>query len=70
MVFPRQLKLRLQEVSLKPEEIPTIKAKFYKRLAQSMRREMENKLADELLNKAAQLEYEGLVYCRNTSRQS
>ena len=64
MVFLRQLKLRLQESILKPEEIPTLKAKFYKRLAQSMRREMENKLADELLNKATRLEYEGLVYCQ------
>jgi len=37
-------------------------------LAQSMKREMENELADELLNKAAQLEYEGFIYCCNARR--
>jgi hypothetical protein len=45
-----------------PEQVPMIKARFYKRLAQSMRRELETELADQLLNKAAQLEYESLVY--------
>jgi hypothetical protein len=33
-----------------------------------MKREMENELADELLNKAAQLEYEGFIYCCNSGR--
>ena len=66
--FSKAIEIALARGALKPEEIPTIKAKFYKRLAQSMRREMENKLADELLNKAARLEYEGLVYCSNTRR--
>jgi hypothetical protein len=31
-------------------------------LAKSMKREMENELADDLFNKAAQLEYESFVY--------
>jgi hypothetical protein len=39
-----------------------LKAQFYKRLAKSMKREMENELADELLNKAIQLEHESFVY--------
>jgi hypothetical protein len=39
-----------------------LKAKFYKRLATSMKRAMENELANELLSKAAQLEYESFVY--------
>ena len=39
-----------------------LKAKFYKRLAKSMKREMENELADDLLNKAIQLEHESFVY--------
>ena len=38
-----------------------LKEKFYKRLARSMKREMENELAGELLNKAAQLEYKSFV---------
>ena len=66
--FSKAIEIALTRGILKPEEIPTIKAKFYKRLAQSMKREMENELADELLNKAAQLEYEGLIYCCNSGR--
>ena len=47
-----------------------IKAKFYKRLAKSMKREMENELADELLNKATQLEHESFVYCYSLAVRS
>jgi glycosyltransferase involved in cell wall biosynthesis len=60
--FSKATEIALARNIIKPEEIPMIKAKFYKRLAKSMRREMENELADELLNKAAQLEYESFVY--------
>ncbi|HEX5981577.1 MAG TPA: glycosyltransferase family 2 protein, partial [Nitrososphaeraceae archaeon] len=60
--FSKASEIALARNIIKPEEIPMIKAKFYKRLAKSMRREMENELANELLNKAAQLEYESFVY--------
>ena len=60
--FSKATEIALARNIIKPEEIPMIKAKFYKRLAKSMRREMENELANELLNKAAQLEYESFVY--------
>jgi len=60
--FSRATEIALARNIIKPEEIPIIKAKFYKRLAKSMRREMENELANELLNQAAQLEYESFVY--------
>src|SRR5919197_645714 len=60
--FYKATEIALARNIIKPEEIPMIKAKFYKRLAKSMRREMENELANELLNKAAQLEYESFVY--------
>ena len=60
--FSKASEIALARNIIKPEEIPMIKAKFYKRLAKSMRREMENELAHELLNKAAQLEYESFVY--------
>jgi glycosyltransferase involved in cell wall biosynthesis len=60
--FSKATEIALARNSIKPEEIPLIKAKFYKRLAKSMRREMENELANELLNKATQLEYESFVY--------
>jgi glycosyltransferase involved in cell wall biosynthesis len=60
--FSKAIEIALARNSIKPEQIPMIKAKFYKRLAKSMRREMENELADELLKKAMQLEYESFVY--------
>ncbi|HEX5892993.1 MAG TPA: glycosyltransferase family 2 protein [Nitrososphaeraceae archaeon] len=60
--FSKATEIALARNIIKPEEIPMIKAKFYKRLAKSMRREMENELANELLNKAVQLEYESFVY--------
>ena len=60
--FSKATEIALARNIIKPEEMPMIKAKFYKRLAKSMRREMENELANELLNKAAQLEYESFVY--------
>jgi glycosyltransferase involved in cell wall biosynthesis len=60
--FSKAIEIALARNSIKPEEMPMIKAKFYKRLAKSMRREMENELADELLKKAMQLEYESFVY--------
>ena len=60
--FSKAAEIALARNIIKPEEIPLIKAKFYKRLAKSMRREMENELANELLNKAEQLEYESFVY--------
>src|SRR5919199_1604212 len=60
--FSKAIEIALTRDIIKPEEIPLIKAKFYKRLAKSMRREMENELAMELLKIAAQLEYEAFVY--------
>jgi glycosyltransferase involved in cell wall biosynthesis len=60
--FSKATEIALARNIIKPEEIPMIRAKFYKRLAKSMRREMENELANELLNKAAELEYESFVY--------
>jgi glycosyltransferase involved in cell wall biosynthesis len=62
--FSKAIEIALTRNMIKPEEIPLIKAKFYKRLAKSMRREMENELATDLLNIAAQLEYEGFVYSK------
>ena len=60
--FSKAIEIALTRNIIKPEEIPILKAKFYKRLAKSMKREMENELADDLLNKAVQLEYEGSIY--------
>ena len=60
--FSKAIEIALTRDIIKPEEIPLIKAKFYKRLAKSMRREMEYELATDLLSIAAQLEYEAFVY--------
>jgi len=60
--FSKAIEIALTRDIIKPEEIPLIKAKFYKRLAKSMRREMENELATDLLNIAKQLEYKAFVY--------
>jgi glycosyltransferase involved in cell wall biosynthesis len=60
--FSKATEIALARNMIKPEEIPMIKAKFYKRLAKSMSREMEKELATNLLSKAAQLEYESFVY--------
>ena len=60
--FSKATEIALIRNIIKPEQIPMLKAKFYKRLAKSMLREMENDIASELLNKAAQLEYESFVY--------
>ena len=60
--FSKAAEIALARNIIKPENIPMLKAQFYKRLAKSMKREMENELADELLNKATQLEHESFVY--------
>jgi len=60
--FSKAIEIALSKNIIKPEEIPTLKSKFYKRLAKSMKRERENDLVTELLNKAAQAEYESFVY--------
>jgi glycosyltransferase involved in cell wall biosynthesis len=60
--FSKATEIALARNIIKPEDIPMLKAQFYKRLAKSMKREMENELADELLNKAVQLEHESFVY--------
>jgi glycosyltransferase involved in cell wall biosynthesis len=62
--FSKATEIALARNIIKPEEIPMVKAKFYKRLANSMRREKEDGLANELLDKAAQLEYESFVYSK------
>lgn len=60
--FSKAIEIALTRNQIKPEDIPMIKAKFYQRLAKSMRREMENELAANLLSMAVQLEYESFVY--------
>src|SRR5918912_1233070 len=62
--FSKATEIALARNMIKPEEIPMIKAKFYRRLAKSMGREMEKELATNLLSMAAQLEYESFVYCK------
>jgi glycosyltransferase involved in cell wall biosynthesis len=60
--FSKATEIALARKIIKPEEIPMLRSKFYKRLAKSMKREAENKLANEILDKARELEYESFVY--------
>jgi hypothetical protein len=60
--FSKAIEIALVRNIIRPEEIPMLKARFYKRLAKSMEREKENKLAGELLNKAKQMEHESYIY--------
>jgi glycosyltransferase involved in cell wall biosynthesis len=60
--FSKATEIALLRKIIKPEEIPTLKARFYKRLAKSMKREMEHELANELLDKATQMENEHFIY--------
>ena len=46
--FSKAIEIALIRNIIKPEQIPMLKAKFYKRLAKSMLREMENEIASEL----------------------
>lgn len=62
--FSKSVEIALLRNIIKPEETPILKAKFYKRLAKTMERQMENELAKDLLNKSAQLEYEGFIYSK------
>lgn len=62
--FSKAIEIALARNVIKPEDIPKIKSKFYRRLAQSMKRERENELANELLKKAEQLEYESYIYSK------
>ena len=66
--FSKAIEIALSRNIIKPEEIPALKAKFYKRLAKSMKREMESELVNELLNKATQAEYESFVYLNNNKQ--
>lgn len=60
--FSKAIEIALVRNIIRPEEIPMLKARFYKRLAKSMEREKENELADELLNRAKQMEHESYIY--------
>ena len=60
--FSKAIEIALVRNIIGPEEIPMLKAKFYKRLAKSMEREKENELACDLLNRAQQMECESYIY--------
>jgi hypothetical protein len=60
--FSKSIEISLVRNIIKPEEIPMLKARFYERLAKSMKREEEYELAQELLNRAKQMEDESCVY--------
>jgi hypothetical protein len=60
--FFKSIEIALMRNIIRPEEVPMLKAKFYKRLAKSMKRIREDELANDLLNKAIQMNKESLLY--------
>lgn len=60
--FSKAIEIALVRNIIRPEEIPMLKAKFYRRLAKSMLREKEYELANNLIGKANQMENESYVY--------
>jgi hypothetical protein len=60
--FSKAIEVALVRNIIRPEDVPMLKARFYKRLAKSMERDKENKLADNLLNRAEQMEHESCIY--------
>lgn len=60
--FSKAIEIALVRNTIGPEEIPMLKAKFYKRLAKSMEREKENELACKLLSRVKQMEHESYIY--------
>jgi hypothetical protein len=60
--FSKAIEVALVRNIIRPEDVPMLKARFYKRLAKSMQRDKENKLAGNLLDKAEQMEHESCIY--------
>lgn len=60
--FLKAIEIAVTKGRIKPEEIPFLKSKFYERLAQSMKREQEEILAKELLDKTDYFVAESLLY--------
>lgn len=60
--FSKAIEIALVRNIIRPEEIPMLKAKFYRRLAKSMLREKEYELANNLVGFANQMENESYVY--------
>lgn len=60
--FSKAIEVALVRNIIRPEDVPMLKAKFYKRLAKSMERDKEIKLAGDLLNRAEQMEHESCIY--------
>ena len=65
--FSKAIEVALLRDVIKPEEIPLLKSKFYKRLAKTMERQMENKLVNALLDKAKLQEYESSIYSNHSA---
>ena len=60
--FSKAAEIAVTRNTLKPEEVPMLKSKFYRRLAKTMKRENEEELVKDLLKLSEQQENEGLIY--------
>lgn len=60
--FSRAAEIAVMRNTIKPEEMPMLKSKFYRRLAKTMKRQNEEELVNDLLKLAEQQENEDLIY--------
>lgn len=60
--FSNAVEIAVIRNTIKPEEIPMLKSKFYRRLPKTMKRQNEEDLVIDLLKLSEQQENEGLVY--------
>ncbi|MGN6624286.1 MAG: glycosyltransferase family A protein [Candidatus Nitrosocosmicus sp.] len=60
--FSKAIEIAVVKGIIKPEDIPLLKLKFYKRLAKTMKRQDERELVEEILDLSKQQEIEHLIY--------
>ena len=60
--FSKAAEIAVMRNTIKPEEIPLLKSKFYRRLAKTMKRQNEEDLVSEMLKLSEEQENEWLIY--------
>ncbi len=60
--FSKAAEIAVMRNTIKPEEVPLLKSKFYRRLAKTMKRQNEEDLVSDLLKLSEQQENEDYIY--------
>jgi hypothetical protein len=66
--FSKAIEIAVARGIIKPEDIPLLKSKFYKKSAKTMERQDEKELVNELLDLSKQQEIEHLIYINKYSQ--